>query len=869
MKPAQKFLLSCRQTGEAASRLSDWLDHNPAVLGPGQTSVREDLDGLSARVVALARAAEAMPAVGLVATDASAKCDLLLTLLDPRGPFGIAELGTRPLESAALRGILPADSLAGGCAIVRFGTGEVPPTPRGYSIRIVLLGLIDIAAVVTKAAFTSRFQVARTPSAQEVDALFAGISQRLSPQAIPGLSEADVLELRETLNCLIPDHRTLASLNATCYWATLREIAPHISEKDRRLALSLLWGRDAAFTGLFDKLCDGIERFGHGGEAYCTTDALLGKDAATGRLTHHPHSIIHASTVRTLAETSGATMSVMNRFGQATEVERGVIAALVAELPLHVSAMGLAGLAPADLLDFPVPPAIGHRPDPVRPGSHTAANDDLSAAVEHFARAKAIYLLERACLHHELASLVAVVDCEQEDDTFAPAIGDFVETAQGPTAQARAHVRRGLHIVALRTPDDNSAVVVDEAGEKQLRLLHMLGRTIGAGQDWYEAWTPDRPLSEIHWFTSGNIAAEASVPKHAAGATGALSAGQTRAYPMENGVEGELAAAIRLSCDPRMRQIQLNRALVDIRKRLHACVLRHHASNAPAALADWRRGIAVMIQDRIQYLIGRRRLGHLIRALLPSESDLQAAVELAGLQLLDSGSAQGRGLRRTAPSAAAAGAAQAFAVAIPASADPSHVARLAERVVDHWLCEMRRAARSGRMCRVLKLEPRILHNLVDELQIGAVRLGLAREIAHMFVSTGESTAQTGTPAQGASLSPARLAATSHRLINAYLELLAAPPQRGRSAHERPIRLAAQDGEVAEAGTGQYSYRENNKGGAWRRMDRPTLDQWDVAFGRLVEDNIASSQLVMGRSDKDRELGELIQLFASGPFEVEL
>ena len=68
MKPAQKYLLSCRQTSEAAARLSDWLAMNPGLLGVGQPAAREDLDGLAARLTPLARAVDQVPAIGLVAT---------------------------------------------------------------------------------------------------------------------------------------------------------------------------------------------------------------------------------------------------------------------------------------------------------------------------------------------------------------------------------------------------------------------------------------------------------------------------------------------------------------------------------------------------------------------------------------------------------------------------------------------------------------------------------------------------------------------------------------------------------------------------------------------------------------------------------
>jgi len=859
MKPAQKLLLSCRQTGEAATRLGDWLDLNPSLLGNGHGAVREDLEGLAARILPLARAADSVPGIGLVATDASAKCDVLFSLIAPRGPVSVGELGPRPIEPQTLRSLMPVDGAAGGCAILRLSTGDMPPAPRGYPIRIVLLSLIDVATVIAKAAFSARFQVATPPTAHDVEALFEGLSQRTSPQAVPGLSDTDVLDLRETLNALLPGHHTLANLAATRYWSAFREIAAHISDQDRRSVLSLLWGRDPAFSALFDRLCDGVEKFGHGGEAYASPDAVLGKDVASGWMTRHPRSVIHASTMLALAQSPGPAMNVMNRFGQAVEIERAVIAGLIAELPMHVSGSRMSELAPADILDFPVPLSIASLAGQAQPRSHAPANDDLSLAVEHFARAKAIYLLERACLRHDLTSLVAILNADEEDDTFAPAIGDFVETAQGPTAQARERVRRGLHIIALKPSEYQASVIVDGEGSDSGRMRRMLDTVIGQGQEWPRAWTPNRPLAEVFWFDAGATQSHAGSWQQTSGGPMGVAAGATLATSYDQGAVQGLTAALQLSSEPRMRQVQLSRALQEVRKQLHACVLRHHASNAPAALADWRRGVAVVIQDRIQYLIESRRLGHLIRALLPLESDFLRAIAAApGRTSALTAAATTHWMQAMASAPGRAPESGALAGTL----DLGAANRMAERAVDYWLKEMRRTARSGRLCRALGLEQRVLHNLVDELQIGAVRIGLAREIAQVFHSMAEPALDPGAAAD-------RLAAASHRLINAYLELLSLPAERGRGAPERPIRLAVQDGEVADAGAGQYSSLANRWRGPGRRTGKPPLEQWDVAFGKLVEDNIASAQVAMGRGGKDRELGELIQLFASGPFEVEL
>ena len=60
---------------------------------------------------------------------------------------------------------------------------------------------------------------------------------------------------------------------------------------------------------------------------------------------------------------------------------------------------------------------------------------------------------------------------------------------------------------------------------------------------------------------------------------------------------------------------------------------------------------------------------------------------------------------------------------------------MAEIAVTHWFSCLRRAARSQRLCRELRIDTGVLHNLVDELQIGAVRCQLANEIANAFTQS--------------------------------------------------------------------------------------------------------------------------------------
>lgn len=799
MKPAQLFQLGCRRTSEAASRLGDWLDHNTAVLGLGHRAVQEDLDGLAQRLHALARAADLPPAIGLVSTDAAAKADLLFGLVASGGQFNVAEFGPRPLDPASLRRLLQAGDTMGGTAVIRFGTGEPASAPRGHPLRIVLLSLTDVAAVMTKAATSALHHSAAPPSAGDVEALFGEVQARLSSQAVPGLSDRDVLELCETLNTLLPGHPTLARLGATRYWSGFREIAAHISDRDRQLLLSLLWGRDKAFSALFERMAEGLAKFGHGGEAYCSTEALVGKDAATGWITRHPRSILHSATLLDLAQPHGATISVVNRFGQAMEIERAVLAGLAAELPLHASGGRLQELAPAEILDFPVPHIISG--PAVAAAAGRPANDDLNVAIDHFAKAKALHLVERACLRHDLTSLVTVVDIDGEDDTFGPAIGDWVELAQGATAHARRRVRSGLHVVAI-APAEGRDEIEMASDDPHGRVRRALQGIVGAHETWPAAWTPERPLTAIYWLNRSASPPQWAEQRSAGGLVPSVAAAAVPAA--DRSVIQDLVQAVKPASEPHVRQVQLNQAFQEIRRRLNDCVMRHHLSNAPSALSDWRRSVALVTQDRIKFLIEQRRLSHLFRALLPAEAELYTAIEASGASR--SGQPQGE----TARWSLASGLMPAQGGAEAPAGDPAWATRMAERALDHWFRSMRRAARSGRLCRGLGIEPRVVQNLADELQLGALRSGLAGEIGHVARTLSQS---QGGVDMDTSTARRQLAAIARRLISAYLEL---PQDRGPGSSGRALRIAGSDGEVAEQGGPQYSFAKGDRrGGAAR------------------------------------------------------
>jgi hypothetical protein len=206
-------------------------------------------------------------------------------------------------------------------------------------------------------------------------------------------------------------------------------------------------------------------------------------------------------------------------------------------------------------------------------------------------------------------------------------------------------------------------------------------------------------------------------------------------------------------------------------------------------------------------------------------------------------------------------------LAIGTAAPAEAVAQACEAAVAAWLAAMRRTARSGRAVRDLGLEPALMEHLIDELQQGVHRAGLAEEIATAYTAgrlRGAPVSGGATGAVAATADGVGLAAYSCRIIVAFLEL--AGGGRGRETAEersRPDEGAAVD--PANSGTASPGY--GPRAGLRRRL-YTTEAGWEQAFTALVEENIAAAHLQAARGDRDRELWELLQLFAAGPFEVD-
>lgn len=875
MKPSQRIILACRQTADGARRLCDWLDANPAMLGVGHAGLIDEIEGLSSVLAPIALAAETVPSIALIGADGAGKADLVMQLVGQRGPAEAGELGARPVDFQTLRQVLSQENGSGGCLAVRLTTSELPGSPRGYPIRIGLLSEIDCAGILALSRLAAAGPPPVAPTPDELDGMFSEAGSQVSLQPITGITGRDIIELREALVDEWADHPFIGALSAMRYFERLREIAAHLKEDTRRRFLSILWGRDEATTTLFTKLCEVLDHCGHGGEVFATPDALIGKDRLTGWLTRHPNSIADTATLRAWTTTPDPGLTVMTRFGQVIEIERPTLAALVSELTLQAGESRLTELAPADLIDFPAPPYaidVG--------GAGLPGIDQFSACVDRYARLKPSYLFQRACRRRDITCLVAVVEPYGNDDAVGAWIGDWVEMAQGATEDARDKLRRGLFIAAPATSLDYPT----DRHKRRDRVLSNLRAIAGVDEPWLRQWTSEQAANEIYWFTRGedhrqplpfsetstgrrSLAALHSadgtdrpqdLPAPLARRSGTTplqkaetaSARGTGSAPSshrrtQHGI-GKLTLELRRAATARTKVMQLSRAITETRRAVRHGMLRHHTSSDPIAQADWRRSMATLISNRLILLEGSSRIGLLLKILTPSYHELRLAIGAARL----AGEPNAFGDMR-------------FGLNVPAritlfenlaSTPPDDVGRLAAAAVAHWLTTIRRKARSRRLCRELGVEGAILQHIADELQIGAVRIGLAERITSRVHYSGRRSDEQ---------SDDRIAAYAFRHIAGYIEALAEPGNPNQaSAAARYLQ------ETLVAETSDHGYRSAGGENGTIGQGGGVQFTWEPSFAALVDENISVSNLSSQLSDKDRELANLIQLFAPGPFEVD-
>lgn len=235
----------------------------------------------------------------------------------------------------------------------------------------------------------------------------------------------------------------IRALNGADYWEALIRHAGRLPLAKRAQLYAPLWGGLDSFTELFVTLAGALERLGHPTDAHATLTALIPRD----------RSIIDVMLVKQrlgtpedAADTVGVRPLVGGALAAPALVPRAVLCALVAELKIVMNDRPWPFFEHTDLLDFPgarsrlklacLPSDAGERTEQVR---------------ELLLRGKIAYLFQRYTEERELtAMLLCMPPSVAEVKDLAALVRGWIEVTHGATPDLRAKVRNALFLVLTK-----------------------------------------------------------------------------------------------------------------------------------------------------------------------------------------------------------------------------------------------------------------------------------------------------------------------------------------------------------------------------------------------------------------------------------
>ena len=864
MRPEQKIIMSCRQTGEQAERLLEWLDQSRLMLKAQDRALRVEVQGISNELLTLVEAVEQPPTAGLMGGWGSARADLIGALMDDAQTANPDDETRLNLSRERIMQLLPRDSEGGTAVRVRLTAVERAESPYRFPVRLGLLNQLDLVKILAGAYLVHVPPRRQTlPKPDEIAARLTAKAQEVVHQAFSGMSRRDIDTLRDTLHATVPDSRALREFDAAGYWDVLGGLIPHLPEKLRRSAFALLWGEEPAITGLFERLSDAIELLGFAGEVFTGLDSLMGRDPSTGWMVRHADSLIATSTILNCHDQPARTIRVSSRNGRASDVERFLLAALADEVRLPVDAARLQLLETADVLMLPAPRPVMVWPNPrsAEPGVRPAREKlSTTEALEIFVAQKASHQIDQAVRRQSMTSLLVAADFVDRDggteiDTASTEqIANWIEATHGDSAHARERRRTGIAILAAEGHGGSGAAEPGLDGGDP-RMAATIEAVLDGNKDWAHEWTPNRPFRNVFtWRPPRAI----TLPTPIAGQPGSAEILRFERLRGTDGAGGaattaELATshdlanlqhAITQATSPAIHVQQLSARLTDLRRSLAARFLRLHNSNDPSGTVEWRRQICHVARNRLEQSAQRGGFGRLQHALMFTEGEALAV--LARLKADDP--------RR-----------KAAQVPDMRTLEPG---RIVEACLEAWIAAMRQGARSPVLMRAINVPGPTVSHMIDELVIGALRIGLQEKLT-------EAVRRIQLSAERTIDCERSIGALMERGINAYVETLDPGARAFRASVHRETRfgMPGSGGGVngsAIPGRGRMDATRGSAGANGRRPGQAAgaaiAGEWAETFADLIEANILGSNLLGGAGQLNRELGDVLGAISAGPFE---
>lgn len=872
----------CEAVADAAVEAQAWLDHpaNSELVGAEKKPVRRQLRRGGLRARKLAQAAARPMCISVFGPSQAGKSFLVSVLARPCGGRLLSSFPDPQGRLDFISQINPEGEGESTGLVTRF-TIRTYTAPPGFPVKLRLLTESDVARILANTFLMDGDKSEPEPTAEEIDGLVARFRSRMAAAAAPGLSPDDVIEIQDYVQKGFGRSAYVAQLAS--FWDDAVELAPRLSIPDRAALLSLIWGRHASFTRLYERLARALEALGNPSEAFAGLDALTPRE----------DSIIDVKLLNGLDEDgerrkSGPPLALTTAEGRRAELAKPVVAAITAEIVMPMADKPHELFEGTDLLDFPGARTRFEKPLEKFLGE---AAEPLKECV---LRGKVAYLFDRYVAEQEITSmLLCIPDSNMEVADLPGLIADWIAHTHGGTPEQRAAADKLLFFVLTKFDKHliDSAAASDDARTRFQRRIQasLLEKFAPMAESWPSNWTGGQPFDNCFWLRNPNFPAESVIEYEGGIEVAYIERKSARLAELREGCVGaELVqrhfqdpaaawdAAMALNdggvsylmrhlepvCRPEMKVRQITAQCRETAQRLSRLVSRFHVSDDLARRLDERRAAAQALMGELLRVFEHRLFGALLNELtvLPEQIAERMQRPPATVRLVAS--------RPPAVAAGPAGGivlpggAAALAAVRPPPAKPA-VRPEAERIRTLSRAEWRAEVAFGMWVEHLKafaaaedLEQRLAmgaeaaSELSGELIAGARRLGVERRIAddlerRAYLERGD-----------AGVSSAALIAAE--TLNAFSTEAAATLI---PLDQRP------DIPVEAGGRKPFSPRPQTDGveklpATPRRADADYLTSWMHMVYRLFEDNAKDTEGGIADPEQNARLGAILNTLAT-------
>jgi hypothetical protein len=862
--PTSDIVKACRATAGLAADAERWLsdEANAATVGRERADLVRTVRRAAHRAGRLGNAAARPMCAGVFGPSQAGKSYLVEVLARPEdGALRARFDGHAPVDFLAE--INPIGEKEATGLVTRFTAGPRGPTPPGAPVRLAVLSEVDLVKVLCNTYLHDGDATKEeAPRPDDVAALLASLKAQVRPGA-SRLTDVEIDDLHDYVRDQARGTRALDDLGR--YWDEARTLAGGLDLAGRARLFAPLWGSHAAFTDLYRRLTEALERLGHPGEIFAPLTALVPREG----------SILDVATLSGLGTGSGDALTVHGTGGATAALPRAVVAAITAELTIAIADPPRPFLREADLLDFP--------------GARSRQKVDLAqflagqpdALKETFLRGKVAYLFDRSVAEQELtAMLLCVRPSNQEVVTLPDLVERWIAMTHGPTPEARAQLPNLLFLV-LTWFDSHFVDKAGDAGQEAgLRFRNRIEASLtgffGKAHAWPRQWTPAEPFRNAYWFRNPNYPAESVIRYDGRREVAFLPEKQARiaelragfaalpeasahfadpvrafdeALRLNDGGVGYLVENLSRVCRPALKAQQIASRLEALRAELRARLARFHvALDVEARLAE-RREAAGQVFDALDGVVAAGRFGSLLRALSVDVASLTDALQ---------------GADALAPEAPAPGAAPRIArpgtVARPGAARGPAPAptidrerAMARAAVAAWIGHLRRTIEAEAFARRFAVPVGAMEVVVGEL----ITLARRADSEGAIAADLRALATVERPEQS-SIKLALIAATRLNRLSGDLGFGLVPP-----AGERP---AIED----EAGTRTafaprpVAYDARAIGREPATFAHTYATDWFHGFYRVVEDNATSASGVTVDLAQNARIGAILAGLAPSP-----